>query len=67
LTQRFIDKRTAVLMRHLRDEEQLELMLDESGAVSTGVRTYRQAQWFSLRTTIRARKEFTPDPACCRV
>jgi ATP-dependent RNA helicase SUPV3L1/SUV3 len=36
LTQRFIDKRTAVLMRHLREEEQLDLALDDSGAVSLG-------------------------------
>ena len=34
LTQRFIDRRTARLMRHLRDEEQLPLTLDDSGAVS---------------------------------
>jgi len=36
LTQRFIDRRTALLMRHLRDEEQLELSLDDSGAVALG-------------------------------
>jgi ATP-dependent RNA helicase SUPV3L1/SUV3 len=36
LTQRFIDKRTALLMRHLRDEEQLDLSLDDSGAVALG-------------------------------
>jgi len=36
LTQRFIDRRTALLMRHLRDEEQLALILDDSGAVSLG-------------------------------
>jgi ATP-dependent RNA helicase SUPV3L1/SUV3 len=36
LTQRFIDRRTALLMRHLRDEEHLTLDLDESGAVTLG-------------------------------
>ena len=36
LTQRFIDRRTSVLMRHLRDEEYLALTVDESGAVALG-------------------------------
>ena len=33
LTQRFIDRRTSVLMRSLRDDDFLRLRLDESGAV----------------------------------
>ena len=36
LTQRFIDRRTAVLLRRLRDEDSLDFTLDESGAVSVG-------------------------------
>jgi len=36
LTQRFIDRRTAVLMRRLRDDDLLDLKLDDSGAVSIG-------------------------------
>ena len=36
LTQRFIDRRTAVLMRRLREEDALDLLLDDSGAVSIG-------------------------------
>jgi ATP-dependent RNA helicase SUPV3L1/SUV3 len=36
LTQRFIDRRTSLLMRHLRDEESLTLVVDDSGAVSLG-------------------------------
>jgi ATP-dependent RNA helicase SUPV3L1/SUV3 len=36
LTQRFIDRRTAVLMRRLREDDQLDLKLDDSGAVSIG-------------------------------
>lgn len=34
LTQRFIDRRTAVLMRRLRDDDVLDLVLDDSGAVA---------------------------------
>jgi ATP-dependent RNA helicase SUPV3L1/SUV3 len=52
LTQRFIDKRTALLMRHLRDEEQLDLSLDDSGAVSLGSEHVGQLQGF----------RFAPDP-----
>src|SRR6266436_399571 len=52
LTQRFIDKRTAVLMRHLRDEEQLELSLDDSGAVSLGSEHIGKLDGF----------RFAPDP-----
>jgi ATP-dependent RNA helicase SUPV3L1/SUV3 len=36
LTQRFIDRRTAVLMRRLREDDALDLKLDDSGAVSIG-------------------------------
>ncbi len=34
LTQRFIDRRTSVLMRTLREDEEFELKLDDSGGVS---------------------------------
>jgi ATP-dependent RNA helicase SUPV3L1/SUV3 len=36
LTQRFIDRRTSILMKTLRDEDFASLSLDESGAVSIG-------------------------------
>ena len=36
LTQRFIDRRTAILMRRLREDDALDLTLDDSGAVSIG-------------------------------
>jgi ATP-dependent RNA helicase SUPV3L1/SUV3 len=36
LTQRFIDRRTAVLMRRLREDDALDLVLDDSGAASIG-------------------------------
>jgi len=34
LTQRFIDRRTSVLMRHLRDDEEISVVLDDSGGVA---------------------------------
>ncbi len=52
LTQRFIDRRTALLMRHLRDEEQLALVLDDSGAVSLGSEHVGKLDGF----------RFAPDP-----
>jgi ATP-dependent RNA helicase SUPV3L1/SUV3 len=36
LTQRFIDRRTTALMRRLRNEDSLDPMLDDSGAVAIG-------------------------------
>jgi len=36
LTQRFIDRRTSVLMKHLREEDFASLALDEAGGVSIG-------------------------------
>src|SRR5581483_1802531 len=36
LTQRFIDRRTSRLMRGLRNDEPLDLALDDSGAVALG-------------------------------
>jgi ATP-dependent RNA helicase SUPV3L1/SUV3 len=36
LTQRFIDRRTAVLMRKLREDEDVALALDDSGGVAIG-------------------------------
>ena len=52
LTQRFIDRRTALLMRHLRDEEHLTLGLDDSGAVSLGSEHVGKLDGF----------RFAPDP-----
>jgi ATP-dependent RNA helicase SUPV3L1/SUV3 len=52
LTQRFIDRRTALLMRHLRDEEHLVLSLDDSGAVSLGSEHVGKLEGF----------HFAPDP-----
>jgi ATP-dependent RNA helicase SUPV3L1/SUV3 len=52
LTQRFIDRRTSKLMRHLRDEEYLELGLDDSGAVALGGEHVGKLEGF----------RFAPDP-----
>jgi ATP-dependent RNA helicase SUPV3L1/SUV3 len=52
LTQRFIDRRTAVLMRRLREDDLLDLALDESGAVAIGGEVVGKLEGF----------RFTPDP-----
>jgi len=52
LTQRFIDRRTSVLMKHLRDEEFASLMLDEAGGVSIGGEAIGKLEGF----------RFVPDP-----
>src|ERR1043165_2824233 len=36
LTQRFIDRRTSVLMRRLREDDVYDIRLDESGGVELG-------------------------------
>jgi ATP-dependent RNA helicase SUPV3L1/SUV3 len=52
LTQRFIDRRTSVLMKHLREDEITNLVLDESGAVTIGGELIGKLDGF----------HFTPDP-----
>ena len=52
LTQRFIDRRTSLLMRHLRDEETLTLTVDDCGAVSLGSEHVGKLDGF----------RFAPDP-----
>ncbi|HKQ44178.1 MAG TPA: helicase-related protein [Rhizomicrobium sp.] len=52
LTQRFIDRRTSVLMKHLRDDEFSSLSLDEAGGVSIGGETIGKLDGF----------RFVPDP-----
>jgi len=52
LTQRFIDRRTSVLMKHLRDDEFASLALDESGGVSIGGEAIGKLDGF----------RFVPDP-----
>ena len=52
LTQRFIDRRTTILMKTLRDEDFAALTLDDSGAVSVGGESIGRLDGLS----------FTPDP-----
>jgi ATP-dependent RNA helicase SUPV3L1/SUV3 len=52
LTLRFIDRRTAALMRRLRDDDMLDLALDDSGAVAIGGEVVGKLEGF----------RFTPDP-----
>jgi ATP-dependent RNA helicase SUPV3L1/SUV3 len=52
LTQRFIDRRTSVLMKHLRDDEFTSLALDENGGVSIGGEAIGKLEGF----------RFVPDP-----
>ncbi len=54
LTQRFIDRRTAVLMRSLRDDEMMNLKLDDSGAVSIGGESIGQLEGFRFVADPRA-------------
>ena len=52
LTQRFIDRRTSVLMKHLRDDEFGSLALDEAGGVSISGEAIGRLDGF----------RFVPDP-----
>ena len=52
LTQRFIDRRTSVLMKHLREDEIHGLTLDESGGVAIGGELIGRLDGF----------HFAPDP-----
>jgi ATP-dependent RNA helicase SUPV3L1/SUV3 len=52
LTQRFIDRRTSVLMKRLREDEVLDLALDESGGVIVGGEAVGKLEGF----------RFEPDP-----
>ena len=52
LTERFIDRRTSVLMKHLRDDEFASLALDEAGTVSIGGEAIGRLDGF----------RFVPDP-----
>ncbi len=54
LTQRFIDRRTSVLMKHLRDEEFAALALDEAGGVAIGGETIGRLDGFRFVADPRA-------------
>jgi ATP-dependent RNA helicase SUPV3L1/SUV3 len=52
LTQRFIDRRTSVLMKRLREDDVYDIRLDESGGVELGGEVIGKLEGF----------RFTPDP-----
>ena len=54
LTQRFIDRRTSVLMRRLRDDDAMDLVLDDSGAVSIGGENIGKLDGFRFEADQRA-------------
>jgi ATP-dependent RNA helicase SUPV3L1/SUV3 len=54
LTQRFIDRRTSVLMRSLRDDDAINLTLDDSGAVAISGEIVGQLQGFRFTPDSRA-------------
>ena len=58
LTQRFIDRRTSLLMRHLRDEEHLELSLDEFRRGRARAASMSESSKASVSRPIRAPKAF---------
>ena len=56
LTQRFIDRRTSVLMKHLREDEFAVLALDEAGGVSIGGEAIGKLEGFRFVPDPRARQ-----------
>ena len=54
LTQRFIDKRTSVLMKHLREDELIDLTLDDSGGVAIRGETIGKLDGFRFQPDPRA-------------
>ena len=56
LTQRFIDRRTSVLMKHLREDEIADVRLEEDGGVLIGGEAIGRLDGF----------RFTPDPRGAR-
>jgi ATP-dependent RNA helicase SUPV3L1/SUV3 len=54
LTQRFIDRRTAILMRRLRDDDVVDIVLDDSGAVAIGGEIVGKLEGFRFSADPRA-------------
>ncbi|HEY1709737.1 MAG TPA: helicase-related protein [Rhizomicrobium sp.] len=54
LTQRFIDRRTSVLMKRLREDDLDDLVLDESGGVAIGGETIGKLEGFRFSPDERA-------------
>jgi ATP-dependent RNA helicase SUPV3L1/SUV3 len=54
LTQRFIDRRTSVLMKHLREDDAIALTLDDSGGVAIGGEVVGKLEGFRFEADARA-------------
>jgi ATP-dependent RNA helicase SUPV3L1/SUV3 len=54
LTQRFIDRRTSVLMKRLREDDDIQLTLDDSGGVAIGGETVGKLEGFRFEADARA-------------
>jgi len=54
LTERFVDRRTSVLMKRLRDDEDLDLTLDDSGGVAIGGELVGKLEGFRFEADARA-------------
>jgi ATP-dependent RNA helicase SUPV3L1/SUV3 len=57
LTLRFIDRRTSVLMKHLREDEITSLTLDESGGVAIGGQVIGRLDGFHFAADPRAQSD----------
>jgi ATP-dependent RNA helicase SUPV3L1/SUV3 len=54
LTQRFIDRRTSVLMKRLREDDEIVLTLDDSGGVAIGGEVVGKLEGFRFEPDARA-------------
>ncbi len=54
LTERFVDRRTSILLRRLRDDEDLNLTLDDSGGVIIGGEAVGKLEGFRFEADTRA-------------
>ncbi|HJW41155.1 MAG TPA: helicase-related protein [Rhizomicrobium sp.] len=54
LTQRFVDRRTSVLMRRLREDDVIDLTLDDSGGVAIGGEVVGKLEGFRFEPDARA-------------
>src|SRR5579864_544869 len=54
LKERFVDRRTSVLMKRLRDDDNLELTLDDSGGVAIGGELVGKLEGFRFEADVRA-------------
>ncbi|MEJ0044442.1 MAG: hypothetical protein WDM81_20455 [Rhizomicrobium sp.] len=66
LTQRFIDRRTSVLMKRLREDDIIDLTLDDSGGVAIGGEVVGKLEGFRFEPDARAEGIHGPHPACRR-